>query len=230
MHIFYKYSDKGKPPRLNNNIIDKKYLFDNFVKCNGGRIDNISVLLDNSTDNTYNCFKQSYDALKITRSSLGNCGANMAIYNTICKKMHDDEIVFITEDDYLYLPDLEKYIIEGISIADYVTLYDHPDKYMNPSPNPYVYNGGEQTKVFCTRSSHWKFTNSTTMTFAMKAKTLKQDFAIFTQANQGSGLPEDFKMWCELIKRGRTLVSPIPSRATHLDGINHSLLIDWYKI
>ena len=87
---------------------------------------------------------------------------------------------------------------------------------MSPGPNPLVRDGGEATKVILTRSTHWKYTNSTTMTFAARAGTLKQDYEILRQHCE-TDIPLDFRMFIALRQRGRKLITPIPGRATHCD-------------
>ena len=49
-------------------------------------------------------------------------------------------IFLLTEDDYLPWKALQKAIEEGLQLFDYVTLYDHPDKYKLSKKflNPYV--------------------------------------------------------------------------------------------
>ena len=51
------------------------------------------------------------------------------------KKFHPDTILYFVEDDYLHLPGWLDVLLEGFSIpeADYVTLYDHKDKYFFPN-------------------------------------------------------------------------------------------------
>jgi hypothetical protein len=133
--------------------------------------------------------------------------------------------------------------MEGLQIADYVTLYDHPDKYID-GINPQVKNGGENTKVFLTSSSHWKFTNSTTMTFASKVSTLRRDALLFKLFTVGivkknipflkilrtKRTPRDYRIFSYLIKfKSRRLISPIPGYSTHGESKYMSPLIDWDK-
>ena len=109
-------------------------------------------------------------------------------------------------------------IEEGLSIADYASLYDHPDKYINHDAggNPGVSNGGEPTRVMLTATSHWKNTNSTTMTFASRIKTLKTDRDVMIKYLVNQNVPLDYRMWLELLQT-KTLVTPLPGRATHTD-------------
>ena len=233
-NTFYKYSDKGKTP----SAVDKKTIFKNFLKFFGAQ--NLSVLLDNSTQDSLSFF-QDYCPEQIWETQLGNAASCVYLFDK-AKELGDHEVVYICEDDYLHASAYCKPLIfEGLQIADYVTLYDHGDKYAygaepdtgDISPlNAHVSEGGELTRVLLTRNSHWKHTNSTTMTFASKAKTIKEDYNILRKYCEENKLPneipDDFQMWGELIKSGRKLVSSIPGRSTHLcpNGM-FSPLIRW---
>jgi len=211
MNIIYKYSDKGKIPAVSNKIIIKY----KFNKLFNDGINNIIYFLDNCEPETLKYFADD----TIIQTTLGNSGCNKAIYQYIIDNFADDEIVYICEDDYLYdtknnSKNLTKIICEGLERADYVSLFDHPDKYVTGGDNPFITNGGEDTKVILTNSIHWKFTNSTTMTFACKVKTLKEDFNILNSFNN-TVVPQDFMMFLHLGKMGRKLITPIPGLANH---------------
>jgi hypothetical protein len=69
-------------------------------------------------------------------------------------------------------------------------------------------------------------TNSTTMTFAAKVKTLKEDEEILRKYTSGS-YPRDFEMFLELRDKSRSLITPIPGYATHGETAWLSPLTDW---
>ncbi|MDR2490733.1 MAG: hypothetical protein LBD20_04955 [Spirochaetaceae bacterium] len=71
--------------------------------------------------------------------------------------------------------------MEGLKVADYVTLYDHPDKYWlyKNKGNPFNFKKLQKTRIFITQSVHWRETNSTTMTFACTVKTLQEDYHVW---------------------------------------------------
>jgi hypothetical protein len=144
----------------------------------------------------------------------------------------DDEIVYFVENDYLHKPNSPEIIKEGLSLgASFVSLYDHPDKYLDPSRggNPYCEGGAEDTRVYLTDSCHWKITNSTTMTFASTVKELKKYESILRKHTTGS-YPDDFKMFLELRENNGLLITPIPGYATHGETAWLSPLTNWSKI
>jgi hypothetical protein len=160
---------------------------------------------------------------------LGNAASCLYTIDLALERVHDpNEHVYFVEADYLHRPDSFKVLQEGLARFDYVTLYDHPDKYMKPSPNPFVQEGGEVTKVYLTTSSHWKQTNSTTMTFAVKVSTLREDRAVFAEFCQGRKIPDDFRCFLTLTqKRQRKLVSPLPGYSTHGESAYLTPLVEW---
>ena len=74
-------------------------------------------------------------------------------------------------------------------------------------------HGGELCRVLLTKSCHWKETNSTTMTFATRIKTIKDKHEIFRKY-LGEPIPKDYPMWREVLYNS-TLITQIPSYATH---------------
>ena len=146
--------------------------------------------------------------------------------------MSDNDTVYFLENDYLHKPDSRVIIEEGLSLgAQFVSLYDHPDKYLSPNEggNPYCEGGAEDTRVYLTESTHWKITNSTTMTFAAQVSTLRENESVLRHHTSGVH-PEDFKMFLELRYADKLLVTPIPGYATHGETAWLSPLTDWSKI
>ena len=146
--------------------------------------------------------------------------------------------VALIEDDYIWTPDAKKCIIEALDIADYATPYDAGDKYIDAGSvgptgtigNPLIQGKSEVTRVYLTDSTHWKETNSTTCTFAATAGMIKDDLTVYN-AFSSSGFPMDYAMFRHLVtQKGRRLVSPIPSKATHCESAYLSPLIDWEAV
>jgi len=237
MKIIYRISDTGynkiKPEYINNHdclqnattnayqLVDRKK--DWFIIA-----DNISEETKNHIIETHGIPKENIDYVSIGH---GAGTFNLALDKALT--FDDDEIVYFLENDYLHKLDYDIILQEAFSCgADYATLYDHPDKYIPGSRggNPYVdEDGGEITKVYVSKSCHWKLTNSTTMTFAAKVKTLKEDQEILRKWTNGKH-PNDFQMFLELRDKGKALLSSIPGYSTHGETTWLSPLLDWSKI
>ena len=90
------------------------------------------------------------------------------------------------------------------------------------------YSGSFVTRVFRTNSSVWCQVESTTMTFATRVSTLREDKNIWDKHIQET-YPQDFNAWLELARKGRTLITPIPGMSTHCEPKWASPGIDWEK-
>lgn len=182
-----------------------------------------------------NVSDQFYDWLtgfgcELRRTAAGNAAGFRLVIDEV-HTLPDDEIVYFVEDDYLHRQNSRTAILEGLTRAHYVSLYDHIDKYLPPEKggNPLIEKeGAEITKVFLTPSTHWKLTNSTTMTFAVRVATLKTDTDIFYTHTAGN-IPGDFATFTDLMQKGRSLATPIPALSTHCEVFWAAPLIDWSK-
>lgn len=228
MKIFYRISDTGykkvKPDYINN-----ENCLNNFIAVFKQYIDDIFVIADNVCDNTYNMIRKYIEPNKIDRVSVGHGAGTFNLALNKALEHDNDEIIYFVENDYLHLRDSDQILIDGFSLGfPYVTLYDHPDKYMEPSigGNPFCQGGAENTRVYNTSKSHWKITNSTTMTFASKVKDLKIDESIIRKWTSGTH-PDDFKMFLELRSNNRFLISSIPGYSTHGETQWLAPLTEW---
>ncbi|MEK6477774.1 hypothetical protein WJR50_09580 [Catalinimonas sp. 4WD22] len=236
LRVLYRISDGG-------NLKDKLphaykfYCLQNCINAFGS--EGFYVFADNCKEQTLADLSQL--DVQLLQTSLGNAASWRNIVQFAIDNFGPNDEVYLVEDDYLHLPDARKVLLEGIQIADYATLYDHPDKYLNPQHggNPLVKNGGEYSRVLLTYSSHWKITNSTTMTFGTTVKILKEDQNIWWKYT-AKKTPQDFKAFAELCGHSylknkvsspkRKLISCLPARATHTELKHLAPLIDWYKV
>ena len=226
MKVIYRISDAGyskvKPDYINNENCLRNAT--NVFKDAGWL-----VIADNISEQTNNMIQKYVSRSDIFYASVGHGAGTFNLALNTALEYDDDEIVYFIENDYLHKPDSEKLIKEGIEIgASFVTLYDHPDKYLDPSRggNKYCQGGAEDTRVYLTQSSHWKITNSTTMTFAAKVKTLREVEPILRKHTTGT-YPRDFDMFLELRENNRILISSIPGYATHGESAWLSPLSAW---
>jgi hypothetical protein len=224
MHVIYRISENGylkeKPEYVNNANCLRSALFV-FAKAKW------TIIADNVNEETKAVVEESYGDIKYVNVGHGAGTFNKAL--DIALGLPEDETVYFLENDYLHRYNADRVLESAFDLEfDYVTLYDHPDKYMNPfeGGNPFCSNRSEATRVYLGEHCHWKLTNSTTMTFAAKVKTIKQDISVLRKWTSGSH-PHDFQMFTELTQRGRRLASPLPGYATHGETKWLSPLTNW---
>jgi hypothetical protein len=232
MKIYYRISDKSyDKPKLPG--ATKEVCLMNFCQAFANvifpqeertEVPPIKIIADNCERKTTKMIQES--GLPWADTYEGNAGSLKLALEIALEECEDDELVYMVEDDYLHLPIAPKLLEEGIKRAEYVTLYDHPDKYTR------YYDGGETSKVIKTASSHWRYTASTCMTFGTKIKTLREDFPVWKEFIGGER-PEDHKIFTKLWEDyRRRLTVCIPGVACHVDlafsGIvKHVLMEPW---
>lgn len=231
MKIIYRISDSGynkvKPDYINN-----EKCLQNFCNVFYDHIYDIHIIADNCSEPTIDLINKYIDPVNIEKVSVGHGAGTFNLALDKALKWEDDEIVYFVENDYLHKINSSDIIKEGLNLgASFVSLYDHPDKYLDPSRggNPYCEGGAEDTRVYLTDSCHWKITNSTTMTFASTVKKLKEYEHILRKHTTGS-YPNDFKMFLELRETNGLLITPIPGYSTHGETAWLSPLTNWNQI
>jgi hypothetical protein len=228
MKIIYRISDSGYN-KVKPNYITNENCLKNFCNIFFDYIHDIHILADNCSDATISMIKKYIDPINIDKVSVGHGAGTFNLALDKALKLNDDEIVYFVENDYLHKPNSSIILKEGFELgADFVSLYDHPDKYMD-NINPYVDGGGEITKVFLSNSCHWKLTNSTTMTFATKVNTIKQYESILRKYTTET-CPSDFNMWIDLRNHRNSLITPIPGYSTHGETAWLTPLINWKEL
>lgn len=233
MKLIYRIADVGykktKPTYINNENCLKNAL-------SIFRIDEHEwvIIADNISEETNKMLLKYVPNEVIHRVDIRSGAGTFNYALDIALKSNDNDVVYFLENDYIHKVNSDGILLEGINTGgDYVSLYDHPDKYIpaNRGGNPFIENdGGEVTKVYLTKSCHWKMTNSTTMTFASKVKTLKEDESILRKWTNMGDYPRDFDMFIELREKGKVLLTPIPGYSTHGETAWLSPLTDWETI
>ena len=231
MKIIYRISDAGYN-KVKPDYIDNEKCLKNFCNVFYDYIYDIHVIADNCSESTINMIKKYIDPINIEKVSIGHGAGTFNLALDKALTYADDEIVYFVENDYLHKQGSPVILKQGFELgSSFVALYDHPDKYLDPSRggNPYCEGGAEDTRVYLSESCHWKITNSTTMTFASKVSTLKRTETILRKWTTGS-YPDDFKMFLDLREQNELLITPIPGYATHGETAWLSPLTNWNTI
>lgn len=199
---------------------DKEKVFKNFLDTLNPETTNFTLIFDEHHGTQESTFLRNKESIKINcgKESLSFC---QTLDYILSQKYEDDSIIYFLEDDYVHRPGWDKILIDGFSLpVDYLTLYDHGDKYQE------MYKDF-MTKVLVSNYSHWMPTPSTTNTFALKFKTLKEDREIHEFFSTNFEPSADHAKFLELYNRGRRLVSCIPGYSTHAHSQFLSPCIDW---
>jgi hypothetical protein len=230
MKIIYRISDSGynkvKPEYVNNENCLK-----NFIKVFGNQ--NLHIIADNCSEDTLRMISKYVHHNAITIVSVGHGAGTFNLALDMALGYDDETIVYFVENDYLHKESSPEILVEGLQLgAPFVSLYDHPDKYLDPSQggNPYCQGGAEDTRVYLSKSCHWKVTNATTMTFASTVAALKRTELILRKWTNMGHYPQDFKMFLDLRDNSELLITPLPGYATHGETAWLTPLTDWSKI
>jgi hypothetical protein len=215
MKIIYRISDSGYS-KVKPDYITNENCLKNFVYVFGNQ--NLEIIADNCSKETLQMITKYIHPNKISSVSVGHGAGTFNLALDMALKWEDDEIVYFVENDYLHLQGSPQILEEGFKLgAPYVTLYLHPDKFIPPSQggNPEVgEDGGYLTRIYRGETQLFGMFNSTTMTFAAKVKTLKEDEKILRKWTSGTH-PDDFRMFLELRDKGNALLCPLNTFSTH---------------
>jgi hypothetical protein len=109
-------------------------------------------------------------------------------------------------------------MMEAALEFDFISPYDHPDKYkegMIPENIEYKQLGSQK----------WRTTDSTTSTFMARGSKVKEQLDLFRSYGW-----DDHKRWLDLGTKGYKLWTPLPSLATHMVEDYMAPGIDWKSI
>jgi hypothetical protein len=219
--IFYRISDTGYP-KVKAKCINNENCLKNALQAFPLTKCAWVVIADNCSFQTLAMIKGYIPEGCIKQVSIGQGAGTFNLALEMASELYENAPVYFLENDYMHLSGSLDVILEGLSIADYVTLYDHPDKYNIK----YLINYQTKSLVSVTTRSHWRKISSTTMTFATLAGQIKIDKDIFLKWTK-SKHPYDEEIFNDLAFIGRTLVSPIPSLSTHGDIDFLAPLTNW---
>lgn len=138
------------------------------------------------------------------------------------RRYSDDDWIYFLENDYLHTSNWVSKLTDLLSLGknlEYVSLYDHYDKYFYDQYNDLKSN------LFFLGSHHWRTTPSTCASFLVNSRVLKEDAQLIK--NSG-GDHEFFTALAE--NKSRKILSPIPGLSTHCMKDFLSPGIDWESI
>ncbi len=159
-------------PIFNNN---KYKLLDVCLKslknCLGSLRIKIFAILDNCPPKWEELFNNYFDKNELEVLHLEKAGdiGSIEVAMNILINQNFSEIVYMAEDDYLYLPNqfekMVKFLKKNISEVDFITPYDHLDHYTLPLHN-------YQSKIKLFAGKHWRTVATTCNTYLTSKRTI----------------------------------------------------------
>ena len=207
-HCYYsqlqEQSNKERPDWWN-----KEKVFHNFKNTLNPETTNYTIIYDEHYGKIENTFLSQEDNVHIISAGGDAKSFIMTLDYILSQNFDDDTIIYFLEDDYVHRPEWDIILQEGFTLpVSYVTLYDHRDKYTEMYADL-------MSKILITNHSHWKPVPSTTQTFAVKFKTLKEDKEIHQKYSTNTEPSQDHTKFLELNQRGKHLISCLPGYSTH---------------
>lgn len=128
---------------------------------------------------------------------------------------------------------LEQVIAMKAIEADYVTGYDHPNRYGSPvTPNTNLPHW--DPNIYLVNGRHWRTHESTCLTFTARVSTIREDASLFRRYAYGLPQPNDRELFRHMKCLGayshfprRRLIGPIPSLNTHAHLPWLAPSVDW---
>ena len=186
---------------------------------------NIIVIFDGKPEDELACYIKKFNIKDIIYlNNVGNKESLIYCYN-LAEKL-DFDYIFFAEDDYLYLPDSYKIMIEGLESFgkqnQFITLYDHRNRYLPPNITGDVTTGHDYCLI--TKSTHWRSGDSTTGSIAITKGLFNKikERLLFHNIH-------DCAFYREMLNNGYRVFNCIPGKSTHVNHIYASPLIDWEK-
>ena len=214
----------------------------------------IYAVLDNADESCIQIMEDTGTPYEL--NSLGNPGAYNRVLDIVAERVGSgeydiDDIIYFVENDYCHRRGSEFALLDGMSMSDYVTLYDHPDKYPEScfeQDHCGVLYSDIRSKILMGRSGHWRSTTSTCMTFATTARIILDDNDMHRKYAKTVDVPSekpnndieatytgegawklgmhDCPIFHKLtLVRNRSLISSIPGYSTHGDWF--SPYVNW---
>jgi len=211
MHVVLRhcYQSEASKRKARPSTFSREGLFQEFLDSSRFSFQDIHVMLDCPIDK-YHFVEDTYDVkFNLHKFQGGNERASFLYCLEFVKAQEWDpnDVVVFLEDDYKVSRSWDYYVKDGLQFADYVSLYDHPDKYSNlyQDLNVKLYKG----------ACHWRTTPSTTNSYACKVGTLLKDFDTHAKYSLGAGITNDHLKFLNLWQDGRTLITSIPAHWSH---------------
>lgn len=225
IHLFYRhYNIEGNDNKGRPQWFDFEKCFKNLLSSIKNKPVILYVIMDGNVDNNFiNKYKTKFTlhTIKAGNDTLSAL-KTYNIISTLKNDIGENDLIALTENDYLHDINWVEKTIELFSTysnLNYVSLYDHNDKYFLPLYDDLT------SKIITTPTHHWRTTPSTCGTYIVPKKIMFEDL------NDHINVVGDHNKWLHLNDiKSRFVLTPIPGLSTHcMDGLL-SPTIKWETI
>ena len=245
IHIYFRQTAQNK---VNNNRpqwFDYSQVFSNLLATMNPDLCQLTVCFDGNDKDFSNHFTHKFFENKWGREfkvrfidtnayegeSYENDGSSKStsLIARIIKgnKLPDSSLIYVLENDYLHLPywgEMALSLFNQVGGNDYVSLYDHLDKYamtLEGRSDHWGLYKDLTSKIIVSNGRHWRQVPSICSSWIMSKKVFDRDYDLHSIGISDNTGCEQF------LKRGSTCYTPIPSLATHCQEPWVAPLIDW---
>lgn len=216
-HVYISQDAKRFPPKARPAGFDHNKCFDNLVRTvkASAHANRVKIVV------LYNGTQAQLEADSFEQR-LRNCGLHVQVKLLAAKSaveavltmfrvvrampLKPDDIVYLLENDYLHADNWVDEVFEAYEALpgiEYLSLYDHPDRYKLP-------HRYSRSTLYVTATRHWVSAPSTCGTFLVKFGALCRDFKYLYSTKN------DHQMFLRLTQRlKRPLLTPVPGLAVH---------------
>ena len=229
IHIFYRHYNTPKKSSKNRpHWFSHEKCFTNLLETIKDKDVKLNIVFDQSAGNYLDNFIfQHRDRFILHEITAGNDADSYFKTWHLAKNQNipEGDLIYFLENDYLHVSNWVNLVVEFFRENpknmrnNYLSLYDHNDKYF------YEMYDDLTSKILTTKNRHWRTTPSTCGSFIVNKKVFDLDFDI------QSTVHGDHEKFLDLnSKRGRCVITPIPSLSTHCMTDLLAPTIDWESI
>ena len=224
INIYYRHAEGCKDGYFRPEGFSFERCLKNFLESIDGAKDvNLTLVFDGNIENDFIKNYTMYFDNVINTEYRNSLKSFLHLLDYIENQdMDEHDIIYYVENDYLHVKgwlDKVRALFSTYNGIDYVSLYDHNDKYTEPQYANLL------ARLITTHNSHWRNTPSTCGTYMMLRSTWEKDIDIWKAA---TGDHETFMKLNN--ERQRSLLTPIPGLNTHCMKTLESPTIDWSTI
>ncbi len=175
IHIFYShYNISGTDYKYRPQWFDYEKCFINLLKTIEGKNIDLHLIMDGKIeDNWIKKYNDKYISHEIVGGNMRDAGWQMFKIALDLNSIEDNDLIYFLENDYLHVDGWSDKVIDLYKTFDnlnYVSLYDHNDKYFLPMYEDLV------SKIFTSGTHHWRTTPSTCGSFIIPKYIFEEDY------------------------------------------------------